>query len=394
MGQRNIAANIRKLWLLKGLESAWFPIPTLIIFYESHGISLEQGVLLKAILSGAIFLGEIPSGYFADRLGRKTSLICGAFLWLLGWLIYCTQGSFSWFAMAEILVGLGGSLMSGADSAIAYDSLLQLGRKSEYRAWEGKAIAITGLTEAVCGLVGAWVAATNLVYPFYLQTGCIFLYLLLALTLREPTIHHSQETPRWRSLIPAIQKIFTARPFLRWLLLFSATLSCGSFLIVWLSQEYLVQNGLKLTQLGWAWLILHGALAIASGNAAKISTHHYPVVFASLPILLAIAYISLGLTQSLWGIIFIIAIYIVRGFNSPLVLSTLHDHIPSNLRATLISVNSFLFRLIFFAFAPLLGLVSRLSNFSMSLIFTGIFLGAIAFYAYWHIKPTLHTPPP
>ncbi|AFY37594.1 major facilitator superfamily MFS_1 [[Leptolyngbya] sp. PCC 7376] len=393
MARNKVAANIRKLWLLKGLESAWFPIPILMIFYESHGLSLEQGVLLKAILSGAIFLGEIPSGYFADRFGRKTSLVGGACFWLFGWLIYCTQGSFSWFAVAEILVGVGGSLMSGADSAIAYDSLLELSRAGEYRAWEGKASAITGLTEACCGLVGAWIAETNLVYPFYLQTGCIFLYVLLALTLREPTAHRTQETPQWRSLLPSIQAIFTKRPFLRWLLLFSATLSCGTFLIVWLSQEYLVQNGLALAQLGWAWLILHCALAIASGNAAKISPRYYPLVFALLPILLAIAYIALGLIHSLWGILFITAIYVVRGLLSPLVLSYLNDHIPSNLRATLISVNSFLFRLIFFAFAPLLGLVSHLSNFDLSLMFSGIVLGAIAFYAYWQIKPTLNARP-
>ena len=115
--QNTVAKNLPKLLWLRALESTWFPIPILIIFYESHGLSLEQGVLLKAILSAAIFLGEVPSGYLADRLGRKQSLVGGAFLWFLGWLIYCTQGQFTWFVAAEILAGLGASLMSGADSA-------------------------------------------------------------------------------------------------------------------------------------------------------------------------------------------------------------------------------------------------------------------------------------
>ena len=400
MGQGNLreqnitAANIPKLLWLKALESTWFPIPILIIFYESHGLSLEQGITLKAILSAAIFVGEVPSGYFADRFGRKTSLICGCFLWLLGWLIYCTQGQFSWFVAAEILTGLGGSLMSGTDSAIAYDTFLELNRTAEYRAWQGKAIAIMGLTEAICGLFGAWIAETNLVYPFYLQTGCIFLYLLLTFTLREPTAHREDITPKWRSLLPSLKTIFTTRPFLKWLLLFAGTLSCGSFAMVWLSQEYLVQNGLELAQLGWAWLILHLVMAIASSNAAKIPHRLYPIVFALLPILTAIAYISLGLYQSLLGIIFIAIIYLVRGLNSPLVLSYLNDHISSNLRATVISLNSFLFRLIFFTFAPLLGLVSHWGNFNIGMVFTGVILGAIAFYAYVQIRPTLKNPSP
>ena len=247
-----------------------------------------------------------------------------------------------------------------------------------------------GLTEAICGLCGAWIAELNLVYPFYLQTGCIFLYLLLALTLKEPTVYEAEKTPDWRSLIPSLSTIFRERPFLRWLLLFSATLSCGAFAMVWLSQEYLVQTGLQLTQFGWVWLILHLVMAIASSNAAKISHRAYTIVFRLLPVLMAIAYCALGLHQSLWGIGFIAIIYLMRGLKTPLILSYLNDHIPSSLRATIISVNSFLFRLIFFAFAPILSLVSHVSTFNLSLIFTGITLGAIAFYAQTQITP--HSP--
>lgn len=372
---------------MKGLESAWFPIPIIVIFYHFHGLTLEQAVILKAILSGAIFLGEIPSGYFADRLGRKTSLICGAFLWLLGCLIYCTQGHFEWFAIAEILSGFGSSLISGADSAIAYDSLLQLGKTSAYASWEGKGVAIMGMTEAVCGLVGAWIASWNLVYPFYLQTFCIAMYLLLALTLEEPSTHRYAATPPWKSLIPAITAIFRQRPALSWLLLFSASLSCGSFLIVWLSQEYMVQRGLDLTHLGLAWVVFHSAMAMASLKAKAIAQHlSYRVLFAGLPYLMLLAYLGLGLVEQIWGIGFIVVIYVVRGFNMPLVLSYLHDHIPSNLRATLISMNSFLFRLLFIVFAPIVGAVNRLWSFELSLIAAGGIIAAIAFVAYCQMR--------
>lgn len=381
--------NIRTLWILKALASAWFPIPILMIFYQSHGLSLEQGVTLKAILSGAFFVGEIPSGYFADRIGRKASLVCGSFLWLVAWLIYCTQGSWSWFVGAEILTGIGGSLISGADSAIAYDSLLQLDRTAEYQGWEGKGVAIMGLTEAACGLVGAWVAAENLVYPFYLQTVCIFCYFLLTLTLREPTAHRSPVHVAGRSPTGSIRTVFAQQPFLRWLILFSATLACGSFLMVWLSQEYMVRQGLELAQLGWAWVIFHGAMAIASSVVGSIRPSAYRWIFVLLPCVVAIAYIGLGVTNSLWGLGFIIAIYVVRGLNTPLVLNYLNEQIPSNLRATLISINSFLFRLLFLGFAPLVSLVSRGSSFEISLIFAGIVLGIVATYAYYRLRPVL-----
>ena len=90
---------------MKGLEYAWFPIPTIILFYQSKGLSLESALILKTVLSIAIFIGEIPSGYLADKIGRKLSIIIGGILWIIAWLIYCTQGTMTWFVGAEILAG-------------------------------------------------------------------------------------------------------------------------------------------------------------------------------------------------------------------------------------------------------------------------------------------------
>jgi predicted MFS family arabinose efflux permease len=389
LGGEAIAQNLKTLWYLRGLESAWFPIPVIVLFYEAQGLSLSQAVLLKAILSAAIFVGELPSGYFADRFGRKNALVLGAALWLGGWLIYCTQGSFTWFALAEILAGFGGSLVSGADSAIAYDSLLCLEQAKKYGAWEGKGVAIMGITEAVCGLVGAWVAQWDLRYPFYLQTLCIGGYLALALTLREPPRQRTK-TLGWRPLLQDIRHIFQTRRSLKWLLLFSAALSCGSFLVVWVSQEYLVVRGLSVAQLGWAWLLFHGAMAIASWRLETLVRWFTDkTLFALLPGLMAIAYLAMGLIDNLWGILLIVVVYLVRGCNTPLVLNYLNERIPSNLRATLISLNSFAFRLLFILLAAIANGATSRWNLDSSLMIVGVVVGATAFYGYWKLRPAL-----
>ena len=193
MATKSISSNIWKLSILRGLAFAWFPIPTIILFYQSHGVDLEQAVLLKTILSLSILFLEVPSGYIADKLGRKFCLVVGSAVWLGGWLCYCTGTSFFAFAIAEILAGVAVSLISGADTAIAYETLLELKRESFYRTLEGRLVAIAGITEAICGLVGAAVAEINLVYPFYLQTICLVLYLCLSFTLVEPKRHFETE---------------------------------------------------------------------------------------------------------------------------------------------------------------------------------------------------------
>ncbi|MDJ0636229.1 MAG: hypothetical protein QNJ34_23810 [Xenococcaceae cyanobacterium MO_188.B29] len=54
LNTNSISFNLWKLYVLRGLAFAWFPIPTIILFYQSHGLDLEQAVLLKTILSLSI----------------------------------------------------------------------------------------------------------------------------------------------------------------------------------------------------------------------------------------------------------------------------------------------------------------------------------------------------
>ncbi|MEY4520591.1 MAG: hypothetical protein RLZZ499_3191, partial [Cyanobacteriota bacterium] len=112
---QSLLANLTKLYILQGLAFAWFPIPTIVLFYEHYGLNIEQIVLLKTILSLSILVLEVPSGYLADLWGRKTCLVVGSGVWVASWLIYCTGTSFTEFAIAEILAGVAGSLISGAN---------------------------------------------------------------------------------------------------------------------------------------------------------------------------------------------------------------------------------------------------------------------------------------
>ena len=57
-------------------------MPVVFLFYQENGLSTRDLFLLKAVYSASIVLFEIPSGYFGDIWGRKTSLVIGSFLGL------------------------------------------------------------------------------------------------------------------------------------------------------------------------------------------------------------------------------------------------------------------------------------------------------------------------
>ena len=82
------AGNITKLYLIKIAKWFMLTMPILLLFFQDLGFTVEESFQLKAIYSIAIVVFEIPSGYAADVLGRKRTLIIGSILGTLGFAIY------------------------------------------------------------------------------------------------------------------------------------------------------------------------------------------------------------------------------------------------------------------------------------------------------------------
>ncbi len=83
-----MTANPRLLVALAALQFTLFPIPIITLYWKDQiGLSLADIFLLQAVFGLAVVLLELPSGYVADRVGYRRSLLVGAALWSAGWLI-------------------------------------------------------------------------------------------------------------------------------------------------------------------------------------------------------------------------------------------------------------------------------------------------------------------
>ena len=136
--KRTLQTNIYSLYLIK--LSKWFMLimPIVALFYTDNGLSDFDIYLLQAIYSVSVAVLEIPSGYMADIIGRKKSLVMGSILGAAGYVIYSLSTGFSGFLLAEITLGLGGSFISGSDSAMLYDSLAGMKKQHKYLQLEGR----------------------------------------------------------------------------------------------------------------------------------------------------------------------------------------------------------------------------------------------------------------
>ena len=109
-----------------------------------------------------LFVAEIPTGAYADTFGRKASYVLASLLWSLGLIIYGMSHSFIGFALAECLLAIGSTCVSGAFEAWLIDSLDHSGMSPIDRdAYKAKLFVRENSVDTVCGIlgsiVGAWV---------------------------------------------------------------------------------------------------------------------------------------------------------------------------------------------------------------------------------------------
>lgn len=122
-------ANVRLFVAFRVLFNARFYYPVFTILFLDFGLTLEQFALLNALWAGTIVLAEVPSGALADILGRRNLVVVAATLMVIELaLIAFLPMDGSWlvvgaFALNRILSGLAEAAASGADEALAYDSL-------------------------------------------------------------------------------------------------------------------------------------------------------------------------------------------------------------------------------------------------------------------------------
>ena len=360
--------NILKMYLLKGV--LWFMVamPIIILFFQEHGLSLTQIMTLQAIYSFSVALFEIPSGYIADLFGRKQTIALSTVFSFAGYLVFSFYGGFYAFAIAQILVGIGGSLMSGSDSALLYDTLLETGDKKAYTKIEGRNYAIGNFSEATAGILGGFLAVSSIYLPIYVQTGILFLSIPIALSLVEPKMHKEEKMDRSLSAIFGVVKFAMIENIkLRWLIIYSSAMGVATLSMAWFAQPFFKEINIPLAYFGILWAGLNFSAGLTSFNSHKFDKSEKGNMLFYLALAMAVSFLFLGINNSIFGLIFILIIYLLRGVVTPILRNEINENTTSNKRATVLSVRSFIIRISFAICSPILGYLA--DNYSLSYSF-------------------------
>ncbi len=113
---RRLARNRVLLVAHHALMMTLFPMAILTVFQRDHlGLDVAQIMTVQASFAGAMALLEFPSGYFADRIGYRRTMVAASLIAIVSWALYSFAIGFWSVLGAELLMGASLSLVSGTD---------------------------------------------------------------------------------------------------------------------------------------------------------------------------------------------------------------------------------------------------------------------------------------
>jgi MFS family permease len=375
-----IGRNPTLLTAAHALRAAMFPIPVITIFWQEEiGMSLTDIMMLQSVFAATIVALEFPSGYVADRLGYRLSLCLGAAFLVVGWLLYAVGVSFAAMVLAEVSLGVGFAFTSGADSALLYVSLKAVDRVTHYVRWEGRVRAAAQLSEAVSSVLGGWFYSLSPRLPFWLQVPLALAGYGAVTATREIESERSQE--RIKHLARAWDIVchsLVRQPGLRSAIMLSVALSLSTYIPVWLIQPWMRQRGIPIAWFGPLWALAHLWLAAVSLVSARVGENlGIPRSLLVCCVLVVVGYCELALSASAFGVIGYLGFMTVRGLQGPLLTNVVQKDAPPEDRASVLSLNVLLFRLLAAVALPPVGILADYLSIEWAMALLGIVLGAV-----------------
>ena len=347
-------------------------MPIIVLFYQENGLSMQNVLTLKAFYSVAVVVMEIPSGYFADIWGRKKTLIMGSVLGCLGFVVYSFSSNFYGFLLAELVLGIGSSFISGADSALLYDSLLQDKKEQTYLKQESRMMSVGNFAEALAGIAGGSLALISLRTPFIFQIFIAFMAIPASVMLMEVERPRKDSKGGFVHILKIVRYSLWDNLQLRLNILYSSIFGCATLSLAWFVQPYLKQLNFDVGRIGVIWTLLNLTVGFTALFAHRIESRLGKIGTSLLIVIgLSSGFILSGVMTTQLGIICLFYFYIIRGIATPILKDYINRITSSDMRATVLSLRNFIIRILFAIIAPFLGWYSDHFSIGEALIFAG-----------------------
>jgi len=346
-----------------------------VLYLMYQGMNLFQIGLLEGIFHITGMLTEIPSGAMADLFGRKKSLIVGRMFLTISCIVMLFSHSFVGFAIGFILHAWSFNFNSGSEEALVYDSLKLIGKEDSYLKINGRINFTIEVSQSIAIVTGGVLAEISYSWCYFICIVIAALCFLPLAFMTEPPVKREKNVKEKLGVM-LVRHFITSWKIVKndkrilFIVVYYSIIFTEFTVLLFYGQQFFQNHGLNKIQI--SVIMLFAGLAACAG--ALSSGVLYRIMKNRLAILgaygIAICMVIFGLDNLYLAAA---AIIIASFFNSvlyPAQSSKLNAMIPSEQRATLISLNSMIFSIVMVLVFPLVGGLADI--WSLPVVFAGL----------------------
>lgn len=337
--------EITKLCVIQFFRGLFLISPVVVFFYQQRGLNYFQILSLESVFVLFMLLFEIPTGLFADKYGRKLSIIIGSLLIGTESIIYLFANNYIIFAISYAISAIGLTFLSGTVEAFIYDHLKSHKLEGEMKKAMGMYGASASLAGMVAPILGSLIAKDLLSEQFtillIISAFSAFIAFLLSFLLKDTKKRYVEEDNPLQLLKDGFNVLKNNSSLMRIVLL--AIFTSPFFFVL----SYLFQPYLRQANVGIAWFGPILSISLLAAAMFQKYAYKFEKVLGMTKAILLITIIP-GVLYLLMSAIFspvlstmlFIILQGTIGLREPLFADYKNIHIPSRVRATTLSIIS------------------------------------------------------
>ncbi len=373
--------NLRIFTIISFLKGLYFYVPIFTFFLLAENVSLSAVVISQVFYSLFVFLGEVPTGLFADRFGQKTSIIFGYTIEAIGIALVIISPTTIGLYIAYSIRGLGNSFLSGSEEALLYESVKQSG-KNNFQKIYGQFLSNEQMgfivSTALAGFAYQYLGKQVFVPLIAFTALCILGAGIASFFLKnyEAKITDASEGAGMFSLLKQSFSLIRRNDTIFTLTVVGALTIAGEYFIQAVYQPHFQINHVTAFWVGAALSIGTILNVIATRNSYLLEKYlTLEKILLMLNITLGAAYIMMAFFLHP---IFLVGLYILMNglFNlqAPIVSDYINARTKSSIRTTVLSGISFVRRFFQVFITWALGVSVGVLGIQTSLILQGVYL--------------------
>ncbi|MBN2605084.1 MAG: MFS transporter [Bacilli bacterium] len=360
-----------------------------LLYLRFKGFELFEIGMLETVFHVTSLSMEVPTGVIADVFGRKLSRVLGVLSYLLYILIIVISANFVWALVGFIFCGLSYTFESGSGDALVYDSLKEMKQEDRFMKINGNKEVIFQIASSISLFVGGYIAMVSFNLSFGLTAVFYGIALVIILLMKETPIKRDPNKKKISQLLYDQYvigfKVVMKNKRLFYLIVIGAMMLAPVTSLFLYLPDHLI--GLQYSKFEIGVLLgAHSLMAALGGYFA----HKLEKKYKEKKILY---FVPLFMTISFWLILnekIIYMPFILLGFLESIFYVVLLDYmnkiIPSEIRATALSVSGLMFSLVMIVIFPIIGYLGDMYSLPVGFFVLAIIVTLFYVFLLWVLK--------